>query len=215
MNENIINNEQNLSLKGKLVNFYEKNKFLVYSSIFSIIVLIIFSFFYIKNKENKQMFLAENYIDAKIFLENGEKNKAKETLKGIIMGNDSTYSALALFLLLNENLAADQKETLEMFDYILKNNKFEKELEDLIIFKKALFKSNFINESELLKVIKPLTSSDSIWKPHALLLLGDYFFSKNQYLKGKEFYIKVLSLKNLHNNLYDYAQSQLILIDNE
>ena len=77
MNENIINNEQNLSLKGKLVNFYEKNKFLVYSSIISIIVLIIFSFFYIKNKEDKQMFLAENYIDAKIFLENGEKNKEK------------------------------------------------------------------------------------------------------------------------------------------
>ena len=102
-----------------------------------------------------------------------------------------------------------------MFDYILKNNKFEKELEDLIIFKKALFQSNFINESELLKVIKPLTSSDSIWKPHALLLLGDYFFSKKQHLKGKEFYIKVLSLKNLHNNLYDYAQSQLILINNE
>ena len=131
------------------------------------------------------------------------------------MANDSTYSTLALFLLLNENLTVDQKETSELFDYILKNNKFEKELENLIIFKKALFQSNFINESELLKVISPLTSSDSIWKSHALLLLGDYFFSKNQYLKGKEFYTKVLSLKNLHNSIYDYAQSQLILINNE
>ena len=68
------------------------------------------------------------------------------------MANDSTYSTLALFLLLNENLTVDQKETSELFDYILKNNKFEKELENLIIFKKALFQSNFINESELLKV---------------------------------------------------------------
>ena len=215
MNENIINNEQNLSIKSRLVNFYEKNKFLVYLTLISIIVLIIFSFFYIKNKENEQMLLAENYIDAKIFLENGEENKAKKKLKDIIMANDSTYSTLALFLLLNENLTVDQKETSELFDYILKNNKFEKELENLIIFKKPLIQSNIINQTEMLKVISPLTSSDSIWKSHALLLLGDYFFSKNQYLKGKEFYTKVLSLKNLHNSIYDYAQSQLILINNE
>ena len=85
----------------------------------------------------------------------------------------------------------------------------------LIIFKKALFQTNFENESELLETAKPLLNSDTVWKPHILLLLGDYFVSKKQNLKAKEFYIKILSLKNLHTELYEQARSQLMLIKND
>ena len=54
-----------------------------------------------------------------------------------------------------------------------------------------------------------------MWKPHALLLLGDYFLSKNEYLKAREFYAEVLSLKKLHTEFYDHAKAQLMLIENE
>ena len=109
----------------------------------------------------------------------------------------------------------DQKELSDLFDYVLENNKFEKEVENLIIFKKALFQSDFTSEIELIEVVKPLINTETLWKPHALLLLGDYFFSRQEYLKAKEFYMQILSLKNLHKELYEQASSQLVLIAND
>ena len=84
-----------------------------------------------------------------------------------------------------------------------------------MIYKKALFYSNFVNESELLNGIKPLLNTENLWKPHALLLLGDYFVSKKEYLKAKEFYTQVLYIKNLQKDLYDQARSQLVFITND
>jgi hypothetical protein len=112
-------------------------------------------------------------------------------------------------------LIVDQGELSNLFDHVLENNKFEKEVKNLIIFKKALFQSNFVSELELLDAVKPLINTETVWKPHALLLLGDYFASKKEYLKAKEFYVQILSLKNLHKELYNHARSQLIFITND
>ena len=71
------------------------------------------------------------------------------------------------------------------------------------------------NYLDHLSHIKPLLNKDTLWKPHALLLLGDYFVSKDEYLKAKEFYIQILSINNLQKELYDQASSQLALIDND
>jgi hypothetical protein len=46
-------------------------------------------------------------------------------------------------------------------------------------------------------------------------MLGDYFTFKKEYLKAREFYVQVLSLKNLHKEFYNHAQAQLVLIENE
>ena len=102
-----------------------------------------------------------------------------------------------------------------MFDHLLENNKFENEVRNLLIYKKSLFNSNFTNESELLEEVKPLLNSETLWRPHALLLLGDYFVSRGEYLKAKEFYTQILSINNLQKDLYDQAISQLTLITND
>ena len=102
-----------------------------------------------------------------------------------------------------------------MFDHLLENNKFENEVRNLLIYKKLLFNSNLTNESELLEEVKPLLNSETLWRPHALLLLGDYFVSKGEYLKAKEFYTEILSISNLQKDLYDQAISQLTLITND
>ena len=94
----------------------------------------------------------------------------------------------------------------------MENNKFEKELRNLLIYKKALFISNSIIESELLETIKPLLNTDTLWKPHALLLLGDYFMSKGENIKAIEFYQQILSINNLHKDFYNQAKSQLVII---
>jgi predicted negative regulator of RcsB-dependent stress response len=215
MNENLFETQYDVTKKSKLKKFYEVNKILIFSVILILIIAIASGSFYSETKEKKKILLSDNYLAAKVYLENGDRNKVKNILKTIIFANDSTYSTLSLFLILNENLIVDQGELSNLFDHVLENNKFEKEVKNLIIFKKALFQSNFVSELELLDAVKPLINTETVWKPHALLLLGDYFASKKEYLKAKEFYVQILSLKNLHNELYNHARSQLIFITND
>ena len=196
MNQNLLETQYDVTEKSKLKRFYQSNKILILSSIIFIIVTLSSVTFYLNFKEKKIINLSNSYINAKVYLENNEIDKATNILKKIIFSNNETYSTLAFFIILNENLIQDQKELLNIFDHILKENKFEKEIKDLLIFKKALFESDSIDEVKMLDSLNPLINKDSIWKPHALLLLGDYFSSKNEYLKAKDFYIQTLSLKN-------------------
>ena len=215
MNENLFEVKYDVTKKSKLKRFYESNKILIFSSIF-ILVIFLGSFnFYLANKEKKKILLSENYVQAKIYLENGNKNKAINILKKVIFANDSTYSTLCFFLILNENLVTDYKELSILFDHLLDNNKFEKEVKNLLIYKKALFNSNFIRESELLEDIKPLLNTETLWKPHALLLIGDYFLSKNEYIKAREFYSQIFLINNLQKYFYDQARYKLVFIGND
>ena len=215
MNENSFEAHYDVTKKSKLRKFYEEKKVLIFSTILILVITIASIGYYLEIKEKEKILLAESYIEAKVYSENGDRKKAINILKTIILANDSTYSTLSLFLILDENLIAEQKELFHLFNHVLKNNTFEKEVRNLIIFKRALFQSNFVSELELLEAVNPLINTETLWKPHALLLLGDYFFSKKQYFKAREFYIRVLSLKDLHKGLYDQATSQLMLIINE
>ena len=187
MDPNFSEIQYDVTKKSKLKKFYDSNKILI----FSIIILSIFSLgsvtFYFDSKEKKKITLSENYIKSRIYVENGEKSKARNILKDIIFENDDTYSTLSLFLILNQNLISDPNELLSLFNHILENNKLENEIKNLLIYKKALLQSDFDNEIELLKVIKPLINQETLWKPHALILIGDYFVAKKEYTKAKEF----------------------------
>ena len=215
MSENLFEAQYDLTKKSRIKKFYESNKIFI----FSFILILIISFgslsFYLENQERKKILISENYIKAKIYLENGNKNEALNTLKKVIFANDSTYSTLSFFLILNQNLISDYKEISALYDHLLENNNFEKELRNLLIYKKSLFSSNSVSETELLETIKPLLNTDTLWKPHALLLLGDYFISKGENIKAREFYQQILSMNNLHKDLYDQAKSQLVIINHE
>ena len=188
------------------------NGFILIAIILAIIISISF---YAENKKNKIILLSDSYVEAKIYLQGGKRDKAKNKLQEIIFAKDSTYSSLALFLMIKENLLENDQEKMELFNHILENNKFDKEVKNLIILKKVLSKENFINESELLEGLNPLLSSESLWKPHALLFIGDYFFFNKEYLKAKDFYTQILNIKNLHKDLYEQAKSQIALINND
>ena len=69
-------------------------------------------------------------------------------------------------------------------------------------------------KSSFLEDIKPLLNNESFWKPHALLLIGDYFVSKKEYVKAEEFYTQIFSMKGLQEDFYDQARSKLIFISN-
>ena len=215
MTDNLFEAQYDITKKSKLKKFYESKKILIFLSIFILIIFFGSLSFYLETKENKKLLLSENYVQAKIYLENGDKITATNILKNLIFSNDPVYSTLSFFLILNQDLISDHQELSVLFDHLLENNKFENELRNLLIYKKSLFRSNLINESELLEEIKPLLNSETLWRPHALLLLGDYFASKGEYLKAKEFYAQILSINNLQKDLYDQAISQLTLITND
>jgi tetratricopeptide (TPR) repeat protein len=215
MSENSFQTRYDLTKKSKLKVFYDSNKILILSLIISLLVIFISVSFYLENKKKQRILLSENYIQAKIYLETGDKTKAVELLKSVVYENDSTYSTLCFFLIMNQNLITDYTELSELFQHLLKNNKFPQELENLIIFKQTLLNSNYADESKLLESAKPLLNDENIWRPHILLLLGDYFTSKGEYIKAIEFYQKVFTISNLHNDIYDHARSQLAVISNE
>ena len=215
MNENSIEAQYDITKKSRLRKFYESNRILIFSSILILIIFLGSFSFYLENREKKIILLSDKYIQAKIYIENGNKDEAIKILKEIVYADNSTYSTLALFMLLNQNFIKNHKQLLILFDHLLENNKFEKEVKDLLIYKKALINSNYISESELLKVLRPLINEESMWKPHALLLLGDFFVSKKEYIKAKEFYKKIFSISNLQQDVYNQAQSRLTFISNE
>ena len=215
MNENLIHTENQSNVRNKILRFYGNNKVLIFSFLAFFIVFAVIFTFYIETNEKKKKIITENYITAKIYLENNERDKAKNILKEIVFTNNSTYSTLSFFLLLNEDLISDKNEKINLFEYVLNNNRFDKETKNLIIFKKALFESNFVNESDLLMSLKPLINEDTIWKPHALLLLGDFFYSKKEFQKAKEFYSQILLQKNINQQFYNQARIQLALMLND
>ena len=215
MNDNLFQAQYDLTKKSRIRKFYEERKYLIFILIAIILAIIISISFYAENKKYKIILLSDSYVEAKIYLQGGKRDKAKNKLQEIIFAKDSTYSSLALFLMIKENLLENDQEKMELFNHILENNKFDKEVKNLIILKKVLSKENFINESELLEGLNPLLSSESLWKPHALLFIGDYFFFNKEYLKAKDFYTQILNIKNLHKDLYEQAKSQIALINND
>lgn len=215
MNENLFEAQYDITKKSKFKRFYESNKVLIFSSIFILVIIFGVLGYYFENKERKKILLSDNYVQAKIYLADGNTNKATQILKEVIFSNDATYSTLSFFLILNQNLIKDYKEQTVLFNHLLNNNEFENEVKNLLIYKKALFHSNSIEEKEFLEDINILLNSKTLWKPHALLLAGDFFTSKKEYIKAKEFYNQIFLLKNLEKDFYDQAKSRLVLISND
>ena len=79
----------------------------------------------------------------------------------------------------------------------------------MIIYKKALFNADVVSENELLDILDPLFKSESVWRSHALYLVGEYFYSKNDKLKSKEFFNEILIIKNANQDILKEAKKRL------
>ena len=215
MTENLFEAKYDVTKKNKFKVFYDKNKFLIISIITIILILFSSFSFYFENKEKTRILMSEKYLKAKIYLEKNMKIEATNMLKQIVSENDSTYSTLSFFLLINQRLLTDRDEIIKLFDHLINNNNHSNEIKDLLIYKKMLFQSNFVDESVMLESLKPILKEKNLWRPHGLMLLADYFASKGETIKAIEFYQEIFKIKNLHINLYNHAKSQLSIIAND
>ena len=208
MNEEpqIISNEvKSNDLKNILLN----NK----KSIIVVLVIILLSlftyFFYADYKKDQKLQISQQYNSAVI---NYNKNNPSSSISGmkiIINLKDPTYSPLALYFLLDNNLLTNKDEVNQYFDVLIKDVKLEKEIVNLLIFKKGLYNSETASEDELLNIFYPLINSDNLWKSHALYIIAEYFFTKNEKLKSKEFFEKIIELENSNPQIKLEAQKRL------
>ena len=205
----IINNE---TRKEKVINFlkYNKKKLSFLLIILILIPFSIFSYQIIKDKNKDK--LSSKFNLAVSSYENGNKSEIKIIMKEIINNKDKTYSPLALYFLIDNDIQLTNEEVNNYFDIIINEINLDKEIKNLNIYKKGLFNSSFVSENELLLILKPVINSDSLWKPHALILLGEYFLDKNQNQKAKEFFNQILNIENTNEQLKIEAKKRLINI---
>tara|TARA_B100001175_G_C19175028_1_gene479307 strand:- start:2 stop:646 length:645 start_codon:yes stop_codon:yes gene_type:complete len=176
----------------KIKNFLIKNKkYLII--ILSSIIIIIFAYFVFGEIQDKKIKnLAEKYNNISINFSYSNKMDFKNDLVEIINEKDSTYSPLALYFIIDQEIQASNEEINKFFDIIIHETNIENEVKNLIIYKKGLFNANFENENNLISILNPVINSDSVWKSHAQYLLAEYFLDKNQKQKAKEFYNQIL-----------------------
>ena len=205
----IINNE---TRKERVIHFLKNNKKKLISFL-CILILVPFSYFsyQIYNEKNKEK-ISSKYNQATINFENSNKLELKSIMQEIIISKDSTYSPLALYFLIDNNIEVSNEDINKYFDIIINEINLDNEIKNLNIYKKGLFNSSFASENELLSILKPVISSDSLWKPHALILLGEYFLDKNQNQKAKEFFNQILNIDNANEILKIEAKQRLISI---
>tara|TARA_S200000501_G_C20740194_1_gene706971 strand:- start:224 stop:868 length:645 start_codon:yes stop_codon:yes gene_type:complete len=202
----IINEKtRNEKIKNFLID--NKKKIIFVVSCIVIIILGIYSFQIYKESDREN--LSEKYNNIILDHNNLEKNKTFQLLKEIIKDKDSTYSPLALYFLIDNNLIESQKEANELFDILINKTSLEEEIKNLVIYKKALYNADLIGEKELLDILSPLINSKSIWKSHALYLLAEFFYSKGEKQKSKEFFNQILVTENANIDVIKESQKRL------
>jgi predicted negative regulator of RcsB-dependent stress response len=192
----------------KLKNFLvAKRKKII--TLLIILILILISFFaYQEFNSRNKIKLANKFNDIVISFENGQKN-VNDELIDIINVKDKTYSPLAFFFLLDNDLISSKDEINSYFDLLINNIPLEKEIKNLTIYKKGLFNSDYVKENELLNILNPIIKSESMWKPQALYLMAEFYLSKNQKQKSKEFFNQIAEMENISPKIKLEVQKRL------
>jgi len=193
----------------KIKSFFINNKKILITSLV-VIILIVFGFFGFEEiQQSKKNKIAERYNSTVIdFISSNKKNVKKELIE-IINEKDDIYSLLALYFIIDKELDSSNEEINRYFDIIIEETKLDKEIKNLVIYKKGLFNADHATENDLIQILNPLINSNSVWKSHGLYLMAEYFFFKNQKQKAKEFYNKILSFEKSNQNIKLEAQKRL------
>ena len=193
----------------KIKNFFINNKKNLIIGFSIILVVIIGYLSMIEMKERKKIKLASQYNTTTINFKTEAKQKTISQLTKLINENDATYSPLALYFLIDNNLIDNKNEINILFDELINETRLDEEIKNLIIYKKALFNSDFATENDLLQMLNPIINSESIWKSHSLYLMAEYFYSKNEKQKAIDFFNQILLLSNTNNNIRTESQKRL------
>ena len=207
MSEDIEIINQNTRIEKIKIFFSNNYKKLVSSLV--LILLLIFSYFgYQEYKLREKLKIAETYNQITLKEITIENTNDIEQLVKIVEEKDPIYSALSLYFIIENELVNDQKEINNFFDLVIMSQK-EKEIKNLIIYKKAMYNADTISENELLEILNPILKSKSVWKSHALLLMADYFDHNNDLIKSKDFLEEIVNTEMVNNEIRIEAERRL------
>ena len=195
--------------KEKIKNFFLNNKKKILIFLVTIVLLIISFFGYGEFKDYQRERVSNLFYSTIIDYDGKNKEKTTNKLKQIIKLKDATYSPLSLYFILDNNLISNRSEINTLFDTLISKTSLEKEIKNLIIYKKGLYNADQVSENELLEILNPIIKSESVWSSHALYLLAEYFYSKNQKQKSKEFFSQIINLKKSNSDIVIQAQKRL------
>ena len=193
----------------KIKNFFISKRKTIITTTLVIILLLISFFGYLEFEDRKKAQLANKFNLIVTKFESNQKANVENELIAIIEEKDKTYSPLAFYFLLDNNLINSNEKINNFFDLLINDIKLEKEIKNLTIYKKALFNSDFVEENELLNILNPVIRSESIWKPQALYLMAEFYLAKNQKQKSKDFFNQITSLDNISPKIKLEVQRRL------
>ena len=207
MSEDIEIINQNTRVE-KIKNFFSNNKKKLIGSLV-LILLAVFSYFgYQEYKKKQKLETADIYNQITLKEVTPKNTDDIEKLVKIIKKKDPIYSALSLYFIIENDLVSDEKEINNFFDLVIKSQK-EKEIKNLIIYKKAMYNADIISENDLLDMLNPILKSESVWKSHALLLMADYFEHNNNLIKSKDFLEEIVNSELVNNEIKIEAERRL------
>ena len=193
----------------KIRNFFEKNKSKIILSVIFLITVLIGAYSFDKYQTNQKKEISNKFNSTTLTYSENTKEKTVTKLVEIINEQDPTYSPLSLYFIIDNELISNQAEINNYFDILIEKTSLDKEIKNLVIYKKALFNADLANEGRLLKILNPLINSESVWKSHALYLMAEYFYSKDQKQKSKEFFNQIIALENSNIDIKMQAQKRL------
>ena len=193
----------------KIKNFFIHNKKKIISSLGVIIILLISYFAFGEYQDRKKIKISDSFNTITLnYSENNKEQTAKDLIQ-IINEKNSTYSPLSLYFIIDNKLISEKNTINKLFDVIIDQTPLDKEIKNLNIYKKALYNADNSNENELLNILNPLINSNSVWKSHALYLMAEYFYSKNEKQKSKEFFNQIVNLENANQEIKLESQRRL------
>ena len=193
----------------KIKNFFVNNKNTIILTIITLFVLLVGIYSFDKYKTNQKIKISDKYNSTTIAYSENTKDNTIKNLIELINEQDPTYSPLSLYFIIDNKLINNQEEVNGFFDILIEKTSLDKEIKNLIIYKKALFNADQSNEADLLNILNPLVNSESVWKSHALYLMAEYFYSKDQKQKSKEFFNQIISMENPNSNIRLEAEKRL------
>ena len=190
-------------------NFFVKNKSKIIAILLAIIIVLIAAYSFDKYKTNQKIEISNKFNSTTLMHSDENKESTIKNLVEIINKKDPTYSPLSLYFILDKKLISDRAKINEYFDLLIENTPLDKEINNLVIYKKALFNADQAQESDLLNILNPLINSESVWRSHALYLMAEFFYSKDQKQKSKEFFNQIISLENPNSDIKLQAEKRL------
>ena len=193
----------------KVRNFFVNNKNKIISTMIILIIILAGTYGFDSYKTNKKKEVSNKFNSTTLTHSENTKEISVKNLVEIINEQDPTYSPLSLYFIIDNKLISNQSEINSYFDTLIKKTPLDEEIKNLVIYKKALFNSDQAQESDLLKILNPLINSKSVWKSHALYLMAEYFYSKDQKQKSKEFFNQIANLEDANSDIKLQAQKRL------